>query len=206
MNGQLKTYQLKNAIEKTVQQFQEHPLDFLSERDIQALLFVELRNATNYLRYTYDAEGENHRFGFEKPFCLHPVTTEYFAYHNQQDRFDIAVLSEMQDSKFAIWHQPCRVAIEIKLWQPGYGEPNYRSDIKKLHDYQKHLQQTYCTQERKFTGIAMLFIHPCAKGKQSVIFEGETRDAYPENGIALHLITQEDHLSSQVAEPVALFA
>jgi len=55
--------QLTIAICKTVIQFQEHPLDFLSESDIQALLFVELRNETREIRYLYDAEGANHPRG-----------------------------------------------------------------------------------------------------------------------------------------------
>ena len=58
---------LKSAIDKTVKQFQDYPLDFLSERDIQALLFVELRNETNGLRYPYDATDVNKHFGFAKP-------------------------------------------------------------------------------------------------------------------------------------------
>src|ERR1035441_9752191 len=116
--------QLKSAICKTVKEFQEHPLDFLSESDIQALLFVELRNATRDLRYPYpyDAEGKNHLFGFTDPFCIHPVTTEY---HVSEGKFDIAVLSKVPDPKSDIWRQPCSVAIEIKLWQPREREPKY---------------------------------------------------------------------------------
>src|ERR1035437_9452815 len=87
--------QLKSAICKTVKQFQEHPLDFLSESDIQALLFIELRNATGDLRYPYDAEDANRLFGFTDPFCIHPVTTEY---HVSEGKFDIAVLSKEPDS------------------------------------------------------------------------------------------------------------
>ena len=111
--------QLKSAICKTVKQFQEHPLEFLSESDIQALLFVELRNATSDLWYPYDAEGANSLFGFTDPFCIHPVTTEY---HVSEGKFDIAILSKEPDSTSDIWRQPCRVAIEIKLWQPRESE------------------------------------------------------------------------------------
>ena len=109
---------LKSAIDKTVEQFQDYPLDFLSERDIQALLFVELRNQTPTIRYPYDADGENHRFGFSNlgpdlPLCIHPVTTEYYIGNGKQDRFDVAVLSKEPDTTQAIWRQPCQVAIEI---------------------------------------------------------------------------------------------
>jgi hypothetical protein len=157
---------LESAIAKTVNQFQKYPLDFLSERDIQALLFTELRNATGELRYPYDAEGANHRFGFSRlghdcPFRVHPVTTEYYIGEGKRDRFDVAVLSDEPDSALDIWRQPCRVAIEIKLWQPGYGEPGHRRDVEKLQQYQSCLNTT--SKGRAFTGIAMLFVHPCAE-------------------------------------------
>ena len=184
--------QLKSAICKTVKQFQEHPLDFLSERDIQALLFVELRNATSDLRYPYDAEGANRRFGFPDRFCIHPVTTEYYVYKGKNDRFDIAVLSEEPDSKSDIWRQPCRVAIEIKLWQPGYGEPKYCMDVEKLRRYQAHLQYAF-SQRRVFMGIAMLFVHPYGTQRPTAVTEEKSGDAYPENGVILHFVTQEGH-------------
>jgi hypothetical protein len=189
--------QLKSAICKTVKQFQEHPLDFLSESDIQALLFVELRNATSGLRYPYDGEGKNHRFGFTDPFCIHPVTTEY---HVSEGKFDIAVLSKEPDPKSAIWRQPCRVAIEIKLWQPREKEPKYRMDVDKLRRYQEHLQKDF-SPGRVFTGIAMLFVHPYGTAKPTAITEEKSGDAYPENGIALHWVTQEGHWWKQFPGP-----
>ena len=186
--------QLKSAICKTVKQFQEHPLDFLSESDIQAVLFVELRNATSDLRYPFDAEGKNHRFGFTDPFCIHPVTTEY---HVSEGKFDIAVLSKEPDPKSDIWRQPCRVAIEIKLWQPCEREPKYIMDVKKLQRYQEKLQ----TAGQKFTGIVLLFVHPYKTGVPKDIFEEISPDAYPENGVALHLVTDKGHGWKQCPGP-----
>jgi hypothetical protein len=186
--------QLKSAICKTVKQFQEHPLDFLSESDIQAVLFVELRNATSDLRYPFDAEGKNHRFGFTDPFCIHPVTTEY---HVSEGKFDIAVLSKEPDPKSDIWRQPCRVAIEIKLWQPCEREPKYIMDVKKLQRYQEKMQ----TAGQKFTGIAMLFVHPYKTGVPKDIIEEISPDAYPENGVALHLVTDKVHWWKQCPGP-----
>jgi hypothetical protein len=43
---------MKEAIENTVSEFRRHPEDFLSERDIQAWLFAELRRRTIDIRYT----------------------------------------------------------------------------------------------------------------------------------------------------------
>jgi|ERR1035437_654714 hypothetical protein len=186
--------QLKSAICKTVKQFQEHPLDFLSESDIQALLFIELRNATGDLRYPYDAEDANRLFGFTDPFCIHPVTTEY---HVSEGKFDIAVLSKEPDSTSAIWRQPCRVAIEIKLWQPREREPKYYKDVEKLQRYQANSQ----TAGRAFMGIAMLFVHPYRTGKPTAIIEEKSGDPYPENGVALHWVTQEGHWWKQFSGP-----
>jgi hypothetical protein len=203
---------LKSAIEKTVTQFHDYPLDFLSERDIQALLFVELRNQTPTIRYPYDADGENSRFGFpllDPPNLLlriHPVTTEYYIGNGKRDRFDVAVLSEKADSKSAIWRQPCQIAIEIKLWQPGYRDSDYLRDVEKLQSYQNYLQKNF-TEERSFTGIAMLFVHPCVEKlkltKNAVSKEKfgdsytEFSDPYPENGVVLHTITHGDHWCKQ---------
>jgi hypothetical protein len=193
--------QLKNAVQTTVERFQKHPTHFLSERDIQALLFVELRNATNDLEYHYDPGGKNLRFGFTDRPKIHPITTEYHLYEGQKDRFDIAVLSEEQDSESDIWRQPCRIAIEIKLWQPGYGVPKYGLDVEKLQKYQKCLQKKVA-QQRKFMGIAMLFVHPRVEKGSSAICDAKSGDAYPEDGVALHLITQADHWWKQVNDPV----
>jgi hypothetical protein len=197
--------QLKTAIKNTVTQFKRHPFDFLSERDIQALLFAELRNSTNGLRYRYDAGGANARFGFAGPFTIHPVTTEYYV---SEGKLDVAVLSEKPDSATAIWRQPCRVAIEIKLWQPCEKEPKYFEDVEKLQRYQARMQKA----GRTFTGIAMLFVHPCVNKMPSAISEEWSGEAYPENGIALHLITNAGHWWKQqspapsVPEQVGSFA
>lgn len=199
--------QLKEAMKGTVEEFHRHPLDFLSERDIQAWLFIKLRNATGDLRYSYEAKGPNSSFGFEKyskePFCIHPITTEYYIGKGKRDRFDIAVLSKKPDHNSAIWCQPCRVAIEIKLWQPGYGAPNYRKDVEKLRQYQAYLQKAFL-EERKFTGIAMVFVHPCAEILMPTPISRETfGDDYPENGIALHFVTRTGHWwKQQIPDPL----
>lgn len=186
---------LKSAIRKTVKQFHDYPLDFLSERDIQAVLFVELRKEMSSL-VTQHLAKPNCRFGCTDPFSIRPVTTEYYI---SQGKFDIAVLSEKPDSEKAIWGQPCRVGIEIKLWTPGYGDSDYLRDVQKLQRYQAELQKD----GRSFTGIAMLFVHPWVKNEKKgkkrlpvilrepwkAILDEHSVDAYPENGVALHLVT-----------------
>jgi hypothetical protein len=178
--------QLRNAIGRTEQEFRRYPYDFLSERDIHALLFNELRKETISLRYQHSAEGKNSEFGFSEPFSINPVTTEYYV---PEGKIDVAVLCEEPDSTSNVWRQPCRIAIEIKLWQPREREPKYFRDVEKLQRYQAHLQK----EERAFTGIAILFVHPCVKLMPTAITEEKSGDAYPENGVALHLVTQKGH-------------
>ena len=182
--------QLRSAIDRTVQEFRNYPYDFLSERDIQALLFNELRKETISLRYQHSAEGKNSEFGFSEPFSINPVTTEYYV---PEGKIDVAVLSE-PDSASNVWRQPCRIAIEIKLWQPREREPKYFRDVEKLQRYQAHLQMA----GRAFTGVAMLFVHPCIEQIPTAISKEELGDAYPQNGVALHLVTKEGHWWKQI--------
>lgn len=178
---------LEGAIKSTVEQFQNAPYDFLSERDIQAVLFAELRTATHGLRWGYDSSGANSRFGYKNTLEVHPVFTEY---RSPEGIFDIAVLSEDQDPSRDIWRQPCRIAIELKLWQPCEREPAYFKDIDKLRRYQSRLQNT----GRAFTGIAMLLVHPCVKKRApTAISEERSGMAYPADGVALHLINEPGH-------------
>jgi hypothetical protein len=201
--------QLKTAIDSTVRQFQDNPTHFLSERDIQALLFVELRNATIDLRNEYVAGGANSRFGFADAFRIHPVTTEYYLGNGNKDRFDIAILSKEPDPNSAIWRQPCSMAFEIKLWQPGYKECGYYRDVQKLQRYQEYLQKEFGQQ---FMGIAMLFVHPNVKKSLVAISEENSGNAYPANGVALHLVNKDRHCWKQqilvpsIPEQVGSFA
>jgi len=193
---------LRNAVRKTVREFQEHPADFLSENDIQSLLFAELRHELSNLRY--DVGHVEHRFS--QIHAINPVKTEYQLNPNGLGpRVDIAVLSEAQDPKSNLWRQPCRIAIEIKLWQPGgpYGDP--REDVKKLKSYWQSRNSG-----GPFTGIAMLFVHPIAEQWQGGIPDivqqlektagvGSGPD-FPTDGIALHVVTPSDWKWKQEAE------
>lgn len=189
--------QLRSAIDRTVQEFRTYPYDFLSERDIQALLFVELRKETISLRYPHNAEGKNSEFGFREPFDINPVTTEYYV---PEGKIDVAVLSEEPDSMSSVWRQPCRIAIEIKLWQPREREPQYLRDVEKLQRYQALLKK----EGRALTGIAMLFVHPCIKQIPAAISREKLGDAYPEDGVSLHLVTQEGHWWNPAPAPSVL--
>lgn len=186
--------QLKDAIEITVKHFQEDPISFLSERDIQSVLFVELRKTMSNLKYEYPAAGKNSRFGCDKQFYIRPITTEYYVYSEKNARFDIAVLSDRNEPNSDLWRQPCRIAIEIKLWQPGYGRPGYSSDVDKLLRYKHYFGKP------QFTGIAMVFVHPWVEKKKiKAICDDNLEVTYPENGVALHLVTEERHYGCNIA-------
>ena len=44
---------LERAVDRTVHEFRDNPWDFLSENDIQSLLFAELRREMRELRNSY---------------------------------------------------------------------------------------------------------------------------------------------------------
>ena len=81
------------------------------------------------------------------------------------------------------FHGVVPASVHTKLWQPGYGDCGYWSDVERLQNYQNHLQKNFdknCT----FMGIAMLFVHPGVKAKALVfISEESSADPYPENGV-----------------------
>jgi hypothetical protein len=183
---------LRNAVGKTVREFQEYPADFLSENDIQSLLFAELRSEMSDLRY--DVSGVEHRFSIIH--AINPVKTEYQLNPNGSGpRVDIAVLSESHNHEHNLWRQPCRIAIEIKLWQPGgpYGDP--REDVKKLKEFYWQRRDS----GDFFTGIAMLFVHPFAEkwlsGMPDIVQHLEKASGaglgpnFPTDGIVLHVVT-----------------
>lgn len=181
---------LRTSIENTVREFHTNPLDFLSECDIQSLLFANFRLNASTLRHAYDVKKVKWRFGDLVP-NIHRVKTEYHPYEGIRDRFDIAVLSEEPDPQAEIWLQPCRVAIEIKLWQAqeggGWSEPE--EDVKKLQGYQDHMRG----KKRLFTGIVLLFVHPNAKKclEAENMTGKQLGDGYPKDGIALHLVNNQ---------------
>jgi hypothetical protein len=189
---------LRTAIENTVTEFQTNPSDFLSECDVQSLLFNYLRLNSSTLRHTYDVNKVKWRFG--DPPNIHRVKTEYHLYEGIRDRFDIAVLSEKPDPTAAIWLQPCRVAIEIKLWQAqeGGGWSGPEEDVKKLQGYQDQMRK----KERLFTGIVLLLVHPNAKNclEAENMTGKQLGDGYPKDGVALHLVNDK-HSWKEVTVP-----
>ena len=171
-------------------------MDFLSERDIQSLLFAELRHELSNFPYRFEVKDVEDRFEFTH--AINPVKAEYqLNAEGSGPRVDIAVLSENQDPRFNLWRQPCRIAIEVKLWQPGGPYLDPWDDVVKL---KSHWQAR--NSEVPFTGIAMLFIHPVAerwrKGMPDIKQWQERTTGigpgldFPSDGISLHQVTPTD--------------
>jgi hypothetical protein len=175
--------QLKQAISETVSEFMTYPVDFLYESDIQSLLFAKLRHEMRDVRFRSEAKDVQRFFKFVPN--INPVKTEYpLSLNGSRARFDVAVLSNQQDPTLKIWNQFCRIAIEIKLWQPdGTGALPF-DDLKKL--------QTYCqlcnSNKRAFTGIAMLFVHPGAEQWLKSISGIESEVSFPYDDVAFHVV------------------
>jgi hypothetical protein len=191
---------LENAICRTVQQFQQHPADFLSENDNQAVLFAELRNEMRDLRMKYEAACPKDRC-FGKPLDVSRVMSEYWI--AAEGQCDIVVLCGEQDPEAAaLWRHPCRIGIEIKLWQAlephnWNGPRGSQKDVEKLQRYWKHRDE----KGQPFTGIAMLFRRPGAFPCQEVVQMAGTdhEAAYPENGVAIHVISKDNHWCNTAA-------
>jgi hypothetical protein len=185
---------LENAIHETVKQFQEHPADFLAENDIQAVLFTGLRNAMRDFRLPYEAVCQKDRC-FGNDLDVSRVMTEYWL--ADQGPCDIVVLCSGQDpGAAALWRHPCRIGIEVKLWQPqerhNWNEPRGpQQDIDKLQRYWKMRNG----QGQQFTGIAILFRHPGATAfhDRNLNPSEEARMACPEDGVAVHDVSVEEY-------------
>jgi hypothetical protein len=185
---------LQSAICRTVQQFREHPADFLSENDIQAVLFSELRNEMRGVRMKYETSCKKDQC-FGKALDISRVMTEYWL--AAEGLCDLVVLCDEQGPEAAaLWRQPCRIGSEIKFWQAlerhNWKEPRGpQQDIDKLQRYWIKRNQN----EQYFTGIAMLFRHPgairCEEAEEMAGTDYEA--AYPENGVAIHVISKEGH-------------
>lgn len=201
---------IESAIRETVKQFQEHPADFLSESDIQAVMFAGLRNELSHLRMKYQASCDKDKC-LGDSFEISRVLTEHQI--SPEGHCDIAILCKDQDpSAPNIWEQPCRIGIEIKFWQArerhNWKEPRGpQQDIDKLQRYWQRRNE----EGQHFTGIAMLFRHPGAFTYQKAgeIAGTDAEAAYPENGVAIHVVSKDGHCwnnaqVSLLSEPRAL--
>lgn len=191
---------LESAVGKTVREFRDRPWDFLSENDIQAVLFTELRSEMRDLRMRYEASCN-------KDKCLggtldvSRVFTEYQL--ASEGDCDLAILCCEQDrGALNIWAQPCRIGIEIKFWQARerhyWNEPRGpQQDVEKLQRYWRQRDE----KGQSFTGIAMLFLHPgafpCQWGDETAGTDPEA--AYPETGVAIHVVGKDHRWSKAPA-------
>lgn len=134
-------------------------LDFFYESDLQADLYIRLRTTFSTRGFNPQAEC------FPTPCVsdwehavINPIKSEYPLFKarekSQMGRADIALVDRDHPNDQLIWRQPCRVAIELKLWQPTVGRGWIEGDYDRLSDY-RHSRAPL-----PFLGVALLFVHP----------------------------------------------
>lgn len=144
------------AVASVAARFQHEPASFLSERDLQAMLFANLFDmlADRPLQWTAADVGLS-KIG-RATLYANPVKTEY-SLGNTQERFDVAVLSPVVRPKQHAWTQSVAVGIEVKFWQAGGGGWGIGDDVRKLEAYKR------APGSEPFTGLALLFCHSAEK-------------------------------------------
>jgi hypothetical protein len=190
---------LEDAICKTVQEFRDNPSDFLSENDIQAVLFAELRYQMRHLRMRYDSSCAKDKC-FGESLDVSRVLSEYQL--ASEGNCDIGILCGEQDvDTLNLWQRPCRIGIEVKFWQAleqhNWKEPRgLHGDVAKLQRYWKRRDE----KGQPFTGIVILFVHPGPRYSLEMesITGREPGVDFPENGVSLHLVTPSGHWWNKV--------
>jgi hypothetical protein len=174
---------LKYAISETVAEFQANPVDFLYESDIQSLLFTKLRHEMREVRY--ESKAKDVDLLYKSEHSINPVKTEYrLNASGLTGKFDVAILSKKHDPAFRIWHQFCRIGIELKLWQSdGTGLSRFE-DFERLQSY----RQVCHKKDDHFTGIAMIFVHPGAEKWVKDVSGVESDASFPNDGVVFQIV------------------
>ena len=191
---------LHRGIAAAVQRFHRNRFDFLSERDLQALLFGIL--VAEFGSETIPMKGGYHSaeaYGGTDTIQTIPVKCEYSISQRTSEKFDLAILDseavrhydpdEWRRREFksdAFWNQPVRAAVEIKYLQLGVslrrGAAWVQQDVEKLRP---------CLEDRRdrpFLGISLLFIQSAAP-VPSAFFTGSEISEDPQDGLATYVVT-----------------
>lgn len=161
--------EVNRVIGELIGVYQENPLDFLYEADLQAWLFSRLRQAIPITISIGSSVLPRETFKDHTSLCTSLVHTEY-----STRLFDIAIIDPrlVQSTEEykrehgtdqlneAIWDQRVAVAIEVKHWIIGYPAKRFleglQSDIQKLRSYQPYYEKA--ARGDRFVGIACLFV------------------------------------------------
>ncbi len=157
---------VNEALEELISNYQQNPLDFFFESDLQAFLFMKLRGSIDK-KIALSS-------GVFRPEMFEPGKIETSLVHteypsnpsdpNQPQQFDVAVIEpELTQNGFS-WNLLVRVAIELKHvridWKPVRGFQGLSNDLTKLNNYTSYYEKGKGSS--KFTGIGVLFIQSCA--------------------------------------------
>jgi hypothetical protein len=160
---------LREAIASAALHYRAHPLRFLSEGDLKALVFNELATRIDgpYGVTTGDVNKHGH------VHCDWPHTAR---------KFDVAVADTSEED----WHShvtpPVKIGILTRLWMPkamaGIGP-----DLEKLR------QAALARRPADVTGLLIVFCHPEVQWKAALgVHHFEEEATFPRNGIELHVI------------------
>jgi len=161
MNTTIKT--LQNTLYKFVKNYQQNPIKYFYEEDIRAELLFSLVNDKTFdfnLPITENNKWlKNYKNIFNDEIKISGIKAEY----PSNTRFDIAYINPniKLDNCFNHYILECLFSIEIKLSQNDNKNADFKSDIKKLQDYQKL--------HPSFTGLAINFEQNPYYNKEDVL-------------------------------------
>lgn len=184
MDSNLTLNKIQQSLYGVVAEFSKNPADFLYESDLQCMLYGNMRNNFSECLIRSEAKDLEQLFNYRP--LINPVKSEYpYNVEGLRAKFDLAILDDVQDPLFRIWWQSCKVGIEIKLWQSDGTGNDVFSDVNKLKSYLKIAQ----SRNKEFTGISLLFVHPCAEKRLAQITE-RTAPTLSVNSVSLHVVTR----------------
>ena len=155
-------------------------------------MFARLRNELSHLRMQYVASCDKDKC-FGESLEISRVLTEHRI--SPEGHCDIAILCSDQDTSAPnIGGNRAVLASKSSCWQAleyhNWNEPRGpQKDVEKLQRYWKRRDEN----RHPFTGIAMLFRHPGAFACHEVgeIAGTDHEAAFPENGVAIHVVANE---------------
>jgi len=157
---------LRETLIKFFYEYQSNPIQYFYESDIRAMLFVKLTNDNLFdikLPITDNNQWlRNYKEIYKDIIIISGIKTEY----PSNTRFDIGYIDPMINKNLGNHYiLDCKFAIEIKLSQNDNKNAGFKSDIKKLQDYQKL--------HPNFTGIAINFEQNPLYKKEKLIHDYE---------------------------------
>jgi hypothetical protein len=166
---------VRTGLEELISIHRRNPLDLLYESDLQAFLFMKLRESiSETIELTPDVLPPD---SFAAPGRM--VTSLVHTEYPSTKRFDVAVidctlvqstaqyraeLGGVELKNESVWGQRVRVAVELKQVHIGgdliAGLQRLRQDLTKLQDYSSYCEKA--PSHSRFAGIAVLFVQSCS--------------------------------------------